>query len=509
VGCVTVKFEPFDSELLFKWSSALIICFVFGFVVRLIPELLVFPYPIGYDSIYYAWRLQTNLVWLDWSNVFSPWLLYAGLVGVFNATRLDPFLLVKLAAALLFGFNACGIYYFATKGLGWTVKKGLLAALFFSFQMAALAFSTNFYRNMLALGILLFALPMIKNEFKTSKRFLVFAFLSVMVVFAHEYGSVILFTLVLGLLASRFLKRTDFDVVKLSVAVLPALALFLVSFYFMVFPVARLVDPNVIRVFELTGTYPGALSFMRNYLAPYATAQYSVGYLDLVSQVFWLFAGLFIVVLPLVLVGLFKDRVLSSWTLLLLVGAFGVLVMPFFALDWWYRWMLMLVYPFTFYAVNGITRILRAFRRTFDSPLPRVRWAKLASWTVKLVLVLPFISGLLFMATSMQGRAVPLNDVDDTIRALQWLDAQMENGSALLTHDAFSNWVRLYLDDSHMAILFKDDVQGAVELALQRGFSHVYFVWWNQKISWFDLTMPKGFVSVYSSGRVSAFEYFR
>src|SRR4030066_505331 len=112
--------------------------------------------------------------------------------------------------------------------------------------MAALSFSSNFYRNMLGLGILLFALPLIKDEFKTPRRFLVFASLSVLVVFAHEYGSVVLFTVVLGFVVSRFLKRTNVDVLRLSVAVLPALALFLVSVYFMVFPVSRHIEPNVI-----------------------------------------------------------------------------------------------------------------------------------------------------------------------------------------------------------------------------------------------------------------------
>ena len=501
--------ENFGVRLVFGWSSVLFLCFFFGFVVRLIPEVLSFSYPIGYDSIYYAWRLQSSVGWLDWSSVFSTWLLYAILAGLFNVTRLDPFVLVKFAAALLFGFNACGIYYFATKALGWTIKKGLLAAVFFSFQMAALSFSSNFYRNMLGLGILLFALPLVKDEFKTLRRFLVFALLSVLVVFAHEYGSVILFTVVLGFLVSRFLKRTNVDVLRLSVAVLPALVLFLVSVYFMVFPVSRQIESNVIGAYAPTGNYPGVLFFVKDYLATYGTAQYSPAYLNLASQVLSLFAGFFIVVLPLVLVGFFKDDVLNSWTVLLLAGSFGALVTPFFALDWWYRWMLMLVYPFTFYAANGITKILQASRRAFGLTVPRVRWAKLADWTVKLILVLPLSLGLVFMATNMQGTAVPLRDVDDTIRAMQWLDAHMDDGSALLMHDAFSNWARLYLDKNHIAICFNADVQRAIDVALQRGFSRVYFVWWNENNDWFSLTVPNGFVAVFSSGRVSAFEYSR
>jgi hypothetical protein len=131
----------------------------------------------------------------------------------------------------------------------------------------------------------------------------------------------------------------------------------------------------------------------------------------------------------------------------------------------------------------------------------------LAYWTVKLILILPLSLGLVFMATNMQGTAVPLRDVDDTIGAMRWLNAHMDDGSALLVHDAFSNWARLYLDKSHVIIYFEDDVQRAIDVALQLGFSRVYFVWLNENIGWFSLKVPNGFVAVFSSGRVSAFEH--
>jgi len=503
--------EDFGAKVVLRWSRPLFLSFIFGFVVRLIPELLSSPYPIGYDPIYYAWRIKSGVVWHHWSQVFSTWLFYAILIPLHNAIQGDPFVLLKLTAALLFGFNACGVYYFATKALDWTTKKGLLASVFFSLQMAALVFSSNFYRNMLGLGILLFALPLIKDDFRSMRRFLVFVLLSVLVVFSHEYGSVILFAVVLGFLVNRLLKRTKMNVLKVLMAISPALALFLALFLarfcFSVIPVTLETEKNVIRV-ETVGNYQGALFFLRNYLAIYETTQYYPMSLNLASQVLSLFAGLYIVALPLVLVGFFKDNVLDSWTAMLLIGSFGALVTPFFALDLWYRWMLMLVYPFTFYAVNGITRVLQSSRRAVDLTLRHVHWMRLADRAVKLVLILPFCLGLVFMATAMQGSAVPLCDVDDTIRAMRWLDAQMDDGSTLLTHDAFFNWARLYLDERQTVIRFKDDIEGAINIALQYGFNDFYFVWWNENIGWYDVAVPNGFVAIFRSGRISVFEYF-
>lgn len=506
---VSVKFaEDFGAKVVLGWSRPLFLSFIFGFVVRLIPELLSFPYPIGYDPIYYVWRIQSGVVWYHWSQVFSTWLLYAALIGLFNITRMDPFVLVKFTGALLFGFNACGIYYFATKALGWTNKKGLLAGAFFSLQIATLTLSSDYYRNMLGLGVLLFALPLIKDDFKSMRRFLIFVLLSVLVVFGHEYGSVILFAAGLGFLVNRFLKGTKMNVLRRSMVIFPALALFLASFYLMVSPMPYYVEKNVIWVYEPRGNYQGALFFLKNYLVVYETGQYYPMYLDLASQVFSLFAGLYIVVLPLILAGFFKDNVLGNWTALCLIGSFGALVMPFFALNFWYRWMLMLVYPFTFYAVNGITKILRSSRKGVNLNLRHVRGIKLWEKAVKLILILPFSLGLVFMATAMQGSAVPPRDVDDTMSAMQWLDSRMDDGSAVLTQVAFLNWARLCLDGRHTVIRFRDDFEGAINVALQHGCNDIYFVWWNENTGRFGLTVPNYFVSVFESGRISVFNHY-
>ena len=164
----------------------------------------------------------------------------------------------------------------------------------------------------------------------------------------------------------------------------------------------------------------------------------------------------------------------------------------------------MLVYPLSFYAVNGITKILRSIQRT------RVRWRKLSERVVRLILVLPFFSGLVFMsfvATGVYGGSVPLRDVNGTIRAMRWLDAQMGDGSALLVHAVFSNWARLYLDEGCIRIHFKDNIEGAISVALQRDFNDIYFVWWNERIGLYDLTVPNCFTSIFRSGRISVFKY--
>ncbi|MGB9135607.1 MAG: hypothetical protein WCC63_08540, partial [Candidatus Bathyarchaeia archaeon] len=155
--------------------AGLLVAFVFGVAVRAIPELLSYPHPIGFDTIYYAWRIQEGVVWAHWSSMFSTWLLFGVLVPLYSVLTVDSFLLLKAAMPLLFGLNVAGVYYLATRGFGWSVRRGLFAAGLFSFQMAILGISWHFYRNMLGLGILLFALPWVLREKVELKGLAVFS----------------------------------------------------------------------------------------------------------------------------------------------------------------------------------------------------------------------------------------------------------------------------------------------------------------------------------------------
>ena len=44
-------------------SKALILVFLAGFLVRLVPELIAYSSPIGYDTIHYAVVMKDGVVW--------------------------------------------------------------------------------------------------------------------------------------------------------------------------------------------------------------------------------------------------------------------------------------------------------------------------------------------------------------------------------------------------------------------------------------------------------------
>lgn len=497
-------------------------CLSLGFFIRLIPELLAFSSPIGFDTIYYAYMMKSGVIWSNWSAFFpSSWLLYALIVPLYSLLQTDPFLLLKIIAPLLFGLNVAGVYWFARKLLGWDMRMGLLAGVFFALQLASLRLSWDLLRNTFGLGILLFTLSFVK-EIDSKRSFALFVALSLLTVFAHEYAAVTLLVTTLGLVIWSLVKRQlDSGSKRLALAILPALTVFLSGVYLRFFPVKSAIETNIISAGDLLSAKPLGLFFMVDYLHVKSSVDYYVNYWTLALNVGLLFAVLYLPYLFLVAKGFFKNRVLNIWTMLLLIGAFGCLVVPFFALDNWHRWMFMLVYPFTFFAVNGFSKLLS---KASEGKAHASLWFnKKAAASI----LLTFSLGIAYLATpllmvytnlsvpSVTGTylyfstnpTVPYEDVNSVIQAMNWLNDNSNATSCVVLHHAFLYWGQLYLNESHTIVHFVNDVDTAVNTAVEDGFSRVFFVWWNEPIGWYGLSVPDYFVNVQDFGRISVYAY--
>jgi hypothetical protein len=498
------------------------VCLSFGFLVRLIPELLAFPLPIGFDTVYYASVMKGGVIWPHWSTFFtSTWLLYAFVVPLYSLFHTDPFLLLKIVVPILYGMNVGGVYWFARKMLGWGWRMSLVAGVFFAVQLASLRISWDLLRNTLGLGLLLFTMPLVK-KINSKRGFAIFTAFSLLTVFAHEYSAAILLTTVIGLVVWRLVKkRVDLESKSLLLATIPALSVFLIGIFLRIFPVYYEVQSNIINAGDAVNGGHGGLFFLVDYLHVRSSVDYYSTYWSLAFSVVVLFAVLFLPYLALVVKGFFRNGVLNFWTVLLLIGSFDCLVVPFFALEYWHRWMFMLVYPFTFYAVNGLKGLSRRLQRT------RTSFSWFVGKKASAMVFLTFFLGVAYLATpllmvyasvtvpSVSGTylyfstspTVPYEDVTGVVRAMRWLDAHMNVSSCVVLQHAFLSWGQLYLDKSREIVHFETSVDMALNTALGYGFSRVYFVWWNQPIRWYGISVPAHFVSLHDFGRISVYVY--
>jgi len=204
-------------------NKGLWLAFVIGFSVRLIPELLSFPHPIGWDTIYYAYRIEDGVLFGFWDNIFSSWMLYAILMFFGDLIQLEPFMLLKIVAPLLYGGTSTAIYFVASNKLNWNVTKSLLASVLFTFSLAALAISWQFYRNLFGVMVLLFAIPLIKNNLSW-KETGILSLLGLLISWGHELSTISLFFIIF---VSIFLSaiRKERIPLRLFVALITALCI--------------------------------------------------------------------------------------------------------------------------------------------------------------------------------------------------------------------------------------------------------------------------------------------
>jgi len=496
--------------------KGLAFAFAFGFLVRLVPEVLAFSSPIGWDTIDYAVIMKSGVVWPNWGSIFtSTWLLYSLIVPLYGVTGVDPFVLLKVVAPALYGLSAAGVFWFSRKLLVWDVKMCLAAVGLFVLQVASLRISWDLLRNTLGMGLLLFALPLV-NRVGSKIGFAGFAALSLLTVFAHEYAAVTWMVVFCGLLIWRTVKGwSGLSNSRVLLAGLPALFVFTVSMYLHFYPVRfEAAASNVLSTGEAS---VGRFDFMVNYLVVNDAAYSYASYLNLFYEVVLLFVFLFLPFALLVWKGYFKNTVLNLWLSLLLVGAFGCLFLPFFALDYWARWMFMLAYPFTFYAAYGLFRIFHSssVHRSASRGLKRVSTIGLAALVAIgcAYLTIPVLAqtdnlGLIPTDVSLHfssAPTVPYEDVKGVTMAMEWLNLNMDENSFVALSHALLPWGRLYLDESHVMAHYLQNVSEAVDLGFSRGFSRAYFVWWNQPTDWYNVSFPEGFLSVESLDRISVY----
>jgi len=189
----------------------------------------------------------------------------------------------------------------------------------------------------------------------------------------------------------------------------------------------------------------------------------------------------------------------------------------------WHRWMFMLAFPFSFYAVRGLTRLYGRFIEG------KTRFSWLSNRKASTMIVLTFVLGVGYLITpvlmtyvgddiSVPSKTwtysyfsttptVPYKDVEGVTLAMDWLNSNLYGTSGVVLQYAFLEWGELGLDDSHEIVHFVSDVDLAVNTALEEGFESVFFVWWNEPIGWYGVSLPDYFVGLEDFGRISVYSY--
>jgi hypothetical protein len=449
--------------------------FLIGVMLRGIPELLVSLYPVGYETIaYYAPAILSfhGQGLMDvFASTFRHGLLFYFLMWlVANVSGAHAFLILKVAGPLLYGFLAVSFLVFLGYGLKLDGKMAFAAALLLVFQVASLRESWDRFRNVLGLIFVFAALTALKSESKF--KWPLVAGLAVLTVLSRDYVALVLFAAVLGF---AILERRD-RLVSLA-ALAPAFAIFCIV------------------------NFPRHLGW--NYVSD---GEHALGsYLWAVYDCFSIFAVCYLPLLPFVVKGFRRDKLFDPLVSFLLLGSFSVVVFPWFAVPGYQRWLVLLVFPFSVYAVWGFERF-----SLFNGDNFRKLVAVLL---VFMVVGVGYSTGAFsyvtpnnsWVPTNLVQSSIAWDQIDDVKGVLSWLDENAAANSSLLSEERFYGWALIYLKRANNDIaVIGYSANSAPTLALEKalgdGFSCIYLVWYTD-------SSLEDFQVVHSQNSVSVFRY--
>jgi len=486
-------------ERIAKPEALPLLAFLIPLVMRAIPEILMGPYVVGFDTL--AYYVPNTLMWLRdgvgfWSFVAVAPFLYVLLIGV-TSIGVPIVISLKVMSPLLLGFLGLAVYFYANKTLSWSSRKSLLVVLFATLYFVALRVSWDMLRSELALIFLFATLIFLKKDGNPLRNGVLLSLAMLSVVFAHQLVAVVMFAIVLVTIVRLYLDKEIVGLRKLIACSVPAAALFLLIVY-----------ANYVTVsqFSVVSGFLGQSS--EGFLALFGFASYT----DLIADTLGFLVFCYLPLVPLLALGArrFKGNLqLKVWIFWIFLSLLLVIVSPsaFFAV-FPYRWTLLLTYPLAFYAAEGFASL------KLNAPKAGIV-LMLATLSVSFMvlpnsLAFPYF-GLftLYVPSSMLQNTVSLSDSQDTVNALQWVKNNMPSDARLLVHDVFYGWASLTLDRSQLIPYGYGNPETMAQKLEENGQEYkLYLIWWINESGWHGQpNVSSAFRMVYESGRIAVFTY--
>jgi len=481
------------------------LAFIIPLIVRTIPEILMGPYVLGFDTM--GFYIPNTLVFLHSGGadltlyLLNGQLFYAIFTSIVAAGG-SAIWTLKVIPPLLLGFLGLSIYAYAKKGLAWSSLKSVFVAVLGTVYFVALRSSWDLLREEFGFVFLFVVLMLlIKQKNSSWKHYALLSLAIGAVVLSQQLVSVIMFGVVIFTVAYELFRKNFSEAAKVLGVSLPW-AIFFVIVY-------------------LSGAVQsGFLNVSTTVVSPLTTWTGFASYQSMLISEGGFFLYCFLPLLPLIVIGicLFGNLQLRSWLILSLI----LLFIPFASVSP-FRWILMLMYPFAFYATDSLSRLKSIKWKRFHITASRIAILYLVLSTA----ILSF--GFIFMTSenayfyfnsakfnsypnqipsSMLQNTLPVSDCQSTINALQWFKENVSSSAILLTHTAFYGWALLTLSENQVRNYGFGNPANAATAVAQEGYTQIYLIWWINGQGWYEQpTVASAFHEIYQSGEIAIYHY--
>lgn len=444
------KSRTFTSE-----KHAALVVFILCIALRAAPELMAYPYPIGYDVINYYIPTVTNFE-DKWDIVSKQFPLYVTFLYIVSITTGLPAYSVIVAVIIaMTGIFGVSIFYLGRTLLKLGISHSVFIAIFAILQLAVLRTTWDFHRDIFALTTMIFVFSLLSRNNAGWKPLALILGLTTLTVAADRMVGA-LFSVSVAVYAIVTRRR--------DIALTGILAI--AMFYALAVSTQSTPDIKTITSTEI----PQNNKELKEFYNP----------IDLLLF-FIVVNGLLLAAAAIGFLNM-KNTLLKIPLLVCLMGSFSWLAFPenrYLLAD---RWIILAGIFLSVFAGYGILHLIRNLRRRFT-----IAGCILGAFAVLGVsfAVIPHHSatalyGIIGLHSehlpplTMQFNSIDVEDNDELLSAIAWINKNTEQDALIVGQNHWRGFMELYLENER-TYHFSEDPQTTAEALSKRG-QQVYLI---------------------------------
>ena len=405
------------------------IVFSIGFIIRIIPEIKAYPYPIGYDVINHYIPNLMNVHSFETFIIdnFNPYLY---ILYLSNILLNNPQLTVTLLISLMYGFFSISLYLF-NKKITNNQYHCLFITIFVIIQIPVLRTSWDLHKDIFALTIMFVIFYILLNYKIKLIQFIILLTLTIITIMTDIMVSLVLIlTLIIYNLKMNKEKR------KFKYLLILILGLYILLF--------SLTIENNIVINNITKLILNENVMNSNY------SQVNLGIM---------FFILYILILPTFIVGIniLRNDLVYIPLVITLIGSFTWIFISNTDLLLPDRWIILSTIFSSIVSGYGMIYLLKKLRKNLQKSVSililgsfliiSINFMIFSSNQNMTILNLFSTNVKYFVPISMQFNSVNIEDNEDLINAIDWINMNTERNATIIGDKHLRGWMNILLKE--------------------------------------------------------------
>ena len=450
------------SRLFTNEKYTILVVFTLCIALRTAPELIAYPYPIGYDVINYYIPTITNFEdkWDTVSKQFPLYVTFLYLISI--TTGLPAYSVVVAVIIVMTGIFGISLFYLGRNLLKLGISHSAYIAIFAIVQLAVLRTTWDFHRDIFALTIMMFVFSLLVRKNAGWKPLALILVLTTLTVAADRMvGAVFSISLVVYAIVTR--RREVALIGILAIGMFCALTLSTQST-----PDIKTITSTEIpqNNSELKEFYnPANLLIFFVVINGLVVAAAAIGFLNM------------------------KNTLLKIPLLVCLMGSFSWLAFPenrYLLAD---RWIILAGIFLSVFAGYGMLHLIRNLKKRFiiagfilgAFAVLGVSYAVIPHHSASALYGIIGLHSRNLPPVTMQFNSIDVEDNDDLLSTIAWINKNTEQDALIVGESHLRGFMELYLEDNR-TYHFSEDPQTFAETLMNRG-QQVYLIEFNSTSS--------------------------